>query len=99
LGTLLNKMAEFKEAEGLLREAVGYEPGLAEAHYRLGVNLQRQERDKEAIAELSQACTLDPQATEPLYALGQLYRKQGDEKAAAEVFERFRAVKKIKRGT
>jgi tetratricopeptide (TPR) repeat protein len=99
LGTLLTKMGELTEAEALLREAAGYQTTLAEAHYRLGVNLQKQNRAQDAIVELRQACTLDPNATEPLYALGQLYRKQGDEKAAAEIFERFRALKKIKRGT
>ncbi|HEX8986289.1 MAG TPA: tetratricopeptide repeat protein [Bryobacteraceae bacterium] len=98
LGTLLTKMGEFKEAEALLREAVGCQDTLAEAHYRLGANLLRQSREKEAIVELRHSCDLDPEATEPLYALGQLYRKQGDEKSAATMFERFRVLKKKKRG-
>ena len=72
---------------------------LAETHYRLGVNLHRQGNDDAAIAELKQATKLDPTSTEPLYALGQIHRGQGDTKAADEAFEKFKALKKEKRGS
>lgn len=98
LGTLLTRMGELKEAEALLREAVGYDARLAEAHYRLGVNLHKQAQDEAAVAQLRQAVELDPSAPEPLYTLGQLYRERGDAVAAAEAFDRFKAVKKARRG-
>jgi tetratricopeptide (TPR) repeat protein len=99
LASLLTKAGDLKEAESLLREAVRYDPKLGEAHYRLGVNLHKQNRDDEAVAELRQASELDPSATEPLYTLGQIYRNQGNTAAADEVFARFKELKKKRRGT
>jgi tetratricopeptide (TPR) repeat protein len=98
LGTLLTKLDRLKDAETVLRESLGYGPDLAEARYRLGVNLHRQGNDDSAVAELKQATKLDPTSTEPLFALGQIYRGQGDTKAADEAFEKFKALKKEKRG-
>ena len=99
LGSLLTKMGELKEAEQVLREAVGYDPKLGEARYRLGLNLHKQGRESDAIAELRLSSELDPNATEPLYTLGQIYRQQGDSEAADKAFERFRELKKKQRGT
>jgi tetratricopeptide (TPR) repeat protein len=99
LATLLTKMGDVAGAEPLLREAILYEPGLGEAHYRLGVNLKKQNRGRDAVSELKKATELDPNATEPLYALGQLYREQGDEAAATQAFEKFRELKKKQRGS
>jgi tetratricopeptide (TPR) repeat protein len=98
LATLLTKMGELKEAEELIREALRYESGLAEAHYRLGVNLRKQGRMEPAIAELRLAIELNPAAAEPLYALGQTLHEQGDEAAATEFFSRFKELKKKQRG-
>jgi tetratricopeptide (TPR) repeat protein len=97
LGTLLTRMGELKEAETLIREALHDEPGLAEAHYRLGVNLHKQGEEQAAIAALQQATKLDPSKSEPLYTLGQIYREQGNVTAAARTFERFRELKKRQR--
>jgi tetratricopeptide (TPR) repeat protein len=97
LGTLLTRMGELKEAESLIREALADEPGLAEAHYRLGVNLHKQGEEQAAISALQQATRLDPSKTEPLYTLGQIYREQGNATAAARTFERFRELKKQQR--
>ena len=98
LGSLLTKLDRLKEAEAALGESLGYGPNLAEAHYRLGVNLHRQGNDDSAIAELKQATKLDPTSAEPLYALGQVYRGRGDIKASDEAFARYKALKKEKRG-
>jgi tetratricopeptide (TPR) repeat protein len=98
LATLLTKTGELKEAEELIREALRYESGLAEAHYRLGVNLRKQGRTEPAIAELRLAIELNPAAAEPLYALGQTLHEQGDEAAATEFFSRFKELKKKQRG-
>jgi tetratricopeptide (TPR) repeat protein len=99
LGSLLTKGGDLKEGEALLREALRYDPKLAEAHYRMGLNLHKQNRDEEAVAELRSASDLDPSATEPLYILGQIYRTQGNTQAAEEVFARFKELKKKRRGT
>ena len=99
LGTLLTKLDRLKEAETVLRESLGYSADLAEAHYRLGVNLHRQGNDDSAIAELKQAAKLDPTSAEPLFALGQIHRAQGDTKAADEAFEKYKVLKKEKRGS
>ena len=98
LGSLLTKLDRLKEAETVLREALSYGPDVPEAHYRLGVNLRRQGNDDSAVAEFKQATKLDPASTDPLFALGQIYRRQGDTKAADEAFEKFKALKKEKRG-
>ena len=99
LGALLTRMGQVKEAEDLIREALTYNEQLAEAHHRLGVNLRKQGQDQPAIVELRRAIELDPSAPEPLYTLGQIYRDRGDSAAAAEAFERFKALKSSKRGT
>ena len=99
LGSLLTKMGDLKAAEELLREAAGYDPKLGEAHYRLGSNLHKQGREEDAAAELRLASEFDPSATEPLYVLGQIYRLQGKPAEADQVFERFKELKKKRRGT
>lgn len=98
LGTLLTKMDQLKEGEAMLREAIGIEPKLGEARYRLGVNLRKQKMDDVAMVEFQRAIDLDPNAPEPLYALGQIYRERGDVKAAEDAFARFKELKKVKRG-
>lgn len=99
MGALLTKMGDLKTAEELLREAVGYDPKIGEAHYRLGLNLHKQNREDEAAGELRRATELDPSATEPLYVLGQIYRSQGNSAAADQAFERFKELKKKRRGS
>lgn len=98
LGTLLTKMDQLKEGEEMLREAIGCEPNLGEARYRLGVNLRKQKMDDVAVVEFQHAIDLDHNAPEPLYALGQIYRERGDAKAAEDAFARFKELKKVKRG-
>lgn len=98
LGTLLTKTGQLAEAEAYLREAVGYDQNLSQAHYRLGTNFYKQGQDIGAVAELRQAADLDPSNPEPLYTLGQIYRNTGDAKAAADVFRKFEALKKNRRG-
>jgi tetratricopeptide (TPR) repeat protein len=98
LATLLTRTGELKEAEDLIREALKYDDASAEAHYRLGVNLTKQNRLEPAIDELRLATRLDPGATGPLYALGELLHRRGDEAAANEVFNRFKELKKKQRG-
>ena len=98
LGILTTKLGRFGEAEVLLREALGYDPGLWTAHYRLGMNLHGQRKSADAMPELERATELAPTEPGPLYVLGQIYRNQGESAKAARVFARFEELKKVKRG-
>jgi tetratricopeptide (TPR) repeat protein len=97
LGTLLTKMGDLKSAEEFLRDAIRYDPKLAKARYRLGMNLHQQHRDTEAIPELHMAADLDPSDPEPWYTLGRIYESRGDSGSAADVFRRFETLKKNQR--
>lgn len=98
LGTLLTRMERLKEGEEMLREAIGLEPKLGEARYRLGLNLHKQNKDDDAVVELQRAIDLDHNAPEPLYLLSQIYRARGDAKAADDALARFKELKAVKRG-
>jgi tetratricopeptide (TPR) repeat protein len=97
LGTLLQKLGRFEEAEGYLREAVQSDPNLATAHYQLGVVLERQKKTAEAVEELTRASVLDPQYPEPFYALGRLYRDLGDTERARQALARFDQLRKTRK--
>ena len=71
-GVLLRHTGEAKEAEALLREAAGYEDGLAQTHYQLGVLLEQEGRLDDAVSELTGAATRDPAYAEPHYALARI---------------------------
>jgi Flp pilus assembly protein TadD len=92
-------MARLGEGEHLIREALRYHSQLAAAHLKLGVNLQRQGQKDEAIRELRTAAELAPQDPSPFYPLSQLYRDSGDDAAAAQALQRFRALKKTQGGS
>jgi tetratricopeptide (TPR) repeat protein len=89
LGILLRSRGELPEAERLFREAVGYEDGLAAAHYQLGVLLEQMERIDAAIAELGRAAKADPSYAAPHYALARIYRRQGRTADAAAALATF----------
>jgi tetratricopeptide (TPR) repeat protein len=97
LGTLLQKLGRFEEAEGYLREALGYDPKLAASHYQLGVVLERQKKPREAIEALTQASALDPAFPDPLYALGRVYRDIGDSERSREALRRFDTLRKVRK--
>ncbi len=90
LGYLLLRLEEFDAAEKVLREAIGYDPKLAQAHYHLGRVLEKQGRDTEAIREYSTAISDDPAADDACYSLGMLYRKLKRENDAAAAFSEYR---------
>lgn len=94
LGFLLLRMDEPQEAESALREALRYDPGLAQAHYHLGRALDKENRDAEAIDEYSAAVSADKTAPEPCYSLAMLYRKLGRDHEAEAMFEEYKTRKK-----
>lgn len=90
-GCLLFRMQLFPEAEKSLREALGYDPRFAQAHYYLGRVLEKLGHDEDAIAQLKSAAELDPNLAEPLYTLGLLYRRLGrldESKRALEEYKK-----------
>lgn len=96
LAITLISLNNLTEAESHLREALRYDARLAQAHYQLGQALEKQGREAEAVRSLSQAVTLDPVYPEPHYTLGRIYQRLGEAKKAAEAFETFRKLKKMK---
>jgi Flp pilus assembly protein TadD len=88
-GTMLLKTGNATEAEVYLREALRYQPGFAQGHFRLGAALEQQGRDVEAIAAYQEAARLDANYAEPLAGLVKLYTRHGQrqdaEQASAEL--------------
>jgi tetratricopeptide (TPR) repeat protein len=99
LGTLLTRMDSLEDGETLIREAIGYDPGLAEAHFRLGTSLHKQKKNDAAIAELKRAAELDAANPQPFYILGQIYLERGDKASSTAALERFKELKKRQRPT
>lgn len=90
LAILLRQRGEVKEAESLLREALGYDAAFAKGHYELGVLLDQQQRVDEAARELTSAAAADPAYPEPHYVLARIYRRQGNAARADEALATFK---------
>jgi tetratricopeptide (TPR) repeat protein len=97
LAILLRTRGETKEAETLLREAVGYDDGLAQAHYQLGVLLEQETRLDDAVSELTRAVARDSEYAEPHYALARIYRSQGRAAEASAALSTFQKLHDAKR--
>jgi tetratricopeptide (TPR) repeat protein len=81
---------QLAEAEKNLREALGYDTRLPQAHYQLGRVLEMQQHNPEAILSLNQAVALDSTYAEPHYLLGRIYKRMGESERAATEIERFK---------
>jgi tetratricopeptide (TPR) repeat protein len=99
LAILLRSRGETKEAETLLREAVGYDDGLAQAHYQLGVLLEQEARLDDAVSELTRAVDRDSEYAEPHYALARIYRRQGRSAEASAALSTFQKLHDARRET
>ena len=82
------------EAEKNLREAVGYDPRLPQAHYQLGRVLEMQGDYQAAVESLKQAVALDTAYPEPHYLLGKLYHRLGSEPLSKAEIDRFLELRK-----
>lgn len=82
------------EAESNLRQALGYGPQLAQAHYQLGRVLEMQGRYQEALDSLKTATTLAPGYADPHYLLGRIYHRLGFEQLSKTEIARFRELRK-----
>lgn len=93
LAVSLISINRLSEAEKNLREAIGYDPGLPQAHYQLGRVLEMQGQYKASAQSLSQAAALDPAYPEPHYLLGKIYHRLGDEPRSKAEIDRFQQLK------
>jgi tetratricopeptide (TPR) repeat protein len=93
LAVVLIARGDPAEAEGLLREALRYDPKLPQAHYQLGAVLEKRGNYSDAIRSLKQAAELDPTYPEPHYTLGRIYQKLGDKEKAQEAVAQFQKLK------
>jgi tetratricopeptide (TPR) repeat protein len=94
LGVALIEKNRLADAEKSLREAIGYDPRLPQAHYELGRVLDEQHRSHDAIDELKRAAELDTAYPDPHYRLGQIYRRLGKNELAKTETDLFLQLKK-----
>jgi tetratricopeptide (TPR) repeat protein len=92
-GALLVKLDRLDEAHTYLNEALRYDARFPQAHYQLGLLLDKQGKQQGAIQELQTAASLNPSYAEPHYALGRIYTHLGNPREAKEEFARFDKIK------
>ena len=80
-------------AEKNLRQAMVYDPHLAQAHYNLGRILEKRGKYPEAVEALNTAVVLDQQYPEPHYLLGRIYQRLGKLELAKTESERFQLLR------
>jgi len=94
LAVSLIPLSRFDEAVARLHEALSYNPEFPQAHYELGLVLEKERKFEEAIAPLQRAMELNPLYPEPHYALGRIYQRQGKREEAQEQMEMFKKLSK-----
>lgn len=94
LAVSLISLNRLSEAEKNLREAIGYDPRLPQAHYQLGRVLEMQGQYEASAQSLGQAATLDPAYPEPHYLLGRIYHRLGNEPRSKAEIDRFQELKR-----
>ena len=94
LAVSLISLNRLDEAVARLHESLSYNPQLPQAHYELGLVLEKERKFEEAIAPLQRAIDLDPLYAEPHYSLGRIYQRQGKRKEAQEQMEEFKILRK-----
>jgi len=94
LAVSLISLNHLDEAAARLHEALSYNPRFPQAHYQLGLVLEKERKFEEAIAPLQRAIELDPLYPEPHYTLGRIYQRQGKREEAQEQIEKFKELKK-----
>ena len=94
LAISLMALNRLPEAEMNLREAVGYDPQLPQAHYQLGRVLEMQGGYQAAVESLKLAVALAPEYPEPHYLLGKIYHRLGNEPLSRSEIDRFQELRK-----
>lgn len=86
------KEATLQNAESMLKQALGRDPGMPEAHYTLGMVYKEQGRLNEAANEFRQATKIDPKYSEAFSGLGVTQLNQGDLVGAQQSFKQALAI-------
>ena len=94
LAVSLISLNRLSEAEKNLREAIGYDPKLPQAHYQLGRVLEIQGQYEASAQSLNQAAALDPAFPEPHYLLGKIYHRLGNEPRSKAEIDRFQQLRR-----
>src|SRR5438045_1731982 len=90
LAVSLISLNRLDEAMARLHEALSYNSKFPQAHYQLGLVLEKEGKFKEAIVPLQRAVELDPSYPEPHYTLGRIYQREGKREEAQEQIEEFK---------
>jgi tetratricopeptide (TPR) repeat protein len=96
---LLMKNNRIEEAEGLLKEALGYSSGMPQAHYQLGLVMEKQKKFPEALGALEKAAAHDAAFPDPHFAMMRISRQLGEkEKGEREmkIFQQLKQAQKMK---
>jgi tetratricopeptide (TPR) repeat protein len=94
LAISLIALNQLPDAEKNLREAIGYDSRLPQAHYQLGRVLEMQGGYQAAVESLKLAVALAPQYPEPHYLLGRIYHRVGNEPLSRSEIARFQELRK-----
>ena len=94
LAVSLISLNRLDEAVARLHEALSYNPKFPQAHYQLGLVLEKERKFEEAIAPLQRDMELDPLYPEPHYTLGRIYQREGKREEAQEQIEMFKKLRK-----
>ncbi len=92
LGSMLYRQSRLERAEALLRESLRYDER-GQAHYWLGLLLERKSAFDDAIRSLGRAAAAAPSDHRPHYALARVYRRSGKHRDAASALRRFRELR------
>jgi tetratricopeptide (TPR) repeat protein len=93
LGALLIKLDRLDEARPLLRESLQFNPKFAQAHYQLGVLMEKHNEVTPAVEELKRATLLDEADPQPHYVLARVYRRAGNEEQSRRELQIFQSLK------
>ena len=94
LAVTLISQNQLEEAEKNLREALGYDDRLPQAHYQLGRVLEMQGNYPAAVESLKKATGLAANYPEPHYLLGRIYHRLGNGPLSKAEIDRFQELKK-----
>jgi Flp pilus assembly protein TadD len=93
LAVTLIAVNQLAEAGKNLREALGYDSQLPQAHYQLGRVLEMQGEYQAAVEALRKAATLDAAYPEPHLLLGRIYHRLGESKQGEAEIEQYQHLK------
>jgi tetratricopeptide (TPR) repeat protein len=94
LGALLVKLDRLDEAQAFLRESLHFDPDFAQAHYQLGVLLEKHNETSLAVMELNRAAALDQSDPQPHYVLARVYRRTGNQEQSRQELQTFETLHK-----